>query len=197
MSRLEFGNPDLVYKIVPFAEQKHVRTLTRLSEMQQVLLAMRPPCTLDDWTRCLESFRSVTRHGEEDSYGFLWTFRAAIIAERAVAGCKKLAYSDENTTDDISNAFPDQNEWVIYFCPHGPVPVGEFVRQLGYKDSIEYLTCDLCIFMPLAERLSSGAGEEEPQVKKCRISMDKGLFRCHGQQAHPAVVAGQARPIKS
>ena len=189
-SRLVFGNPDLAYKIVPFAEQTHVRAFTRLSELQQALLATRPPTTLDDWVRCLESFRSVARRGEGDSYGFLWTFRAAMIAERAVAGCKKLAYSAMNTTDDLSNAFPDQNEWVRYFCPRGPVPVGEFVRQLGYKDSIEYLTCDLCILMPLAERLSTEAGDEEPQVKKRRATMDKELLRRHGQQAHPAVVAG-------
>ena len=106
-----------------------------------------------------------------------------------------MEYSVKNTTDDISNAFPDQSQWVSYFCPHGPVPVGEFVRQLGYKDSIEYLTCDLCILMPIAERLSTDAGEHEPHVKRCRTAMDEVLFRRHGQQAHPAVVAEQAMLI--
>ena len=114
---------------------------------------MRPPRTLDDWVEACESLKKMAGKGQErESYSFLWTFRAAMIAERAAAGFKKLEYSKKNTTDDISKAFPDQSDWVTYFCPGGPMPVGEFVRQLGYRDSIEYLTCDLCIFMPVAER---------------------------------------------
>ena len=192
-SRLVFGNPDMAYKILPFSERKHVRVLTKLSEMQQALLATRPLCTLDDWAAGCESFKTTAgERRERDSYSFLWTFRAAMIAERAAAGCKKLQYNDKNTTDDLAKAFPDQCEWVSYFCPGGPVPVGQFVSQLGYKDSIEYLTCDLCIFMPIAEHLSTVAGEHEPHVKRCRTAMDDALLRSHGQQAHPAVVAGQA-----
>ena len=58
-SRLVFGNPDMAYKILPFSEQKHVQALTKLSEMQQALLATRPPCTLDEWVRCWESFKTA------------------------------------------------------------------------------------------------------------------------------------------
>ena len=102
-----------------------------------------------------------------------------------------MEYSKKNTTDDISKAFPDQSDWVTYFCPGGPMPVGEFVSQLGYRDSIEYLTCDLCIFMPVAEHLSTHDGKQEPLVKRRRAAMDTDMLRRHGQQAHPAVVAQQ------
>ena len=106
---------------------------------------------------------------------------------------KELEYSDKNTTDDIPKAFPDQ-------C----VPAarcqcaGEFVRLLGYTDSIDYLTADLCTFAPVAARLSTEAGECEPQVKKCRSAMDEAMTHARGgQQAHPAVVAKQAARVRS
>ena len=102
-----------------------------------------------------------------------------------------MQYSKKNTTEDIAKVFPDQLEWVSYFCPGGHSPVGEFVRRLGYKDSIEYLTCDLCIFMPLAEKLSTETGECAPKVKRCRIAMDAAMSSRNGQQAHPAVVAAR------
>ena len=43
-NRLVFGDPDMAYKTMPFSE-KHVKDLTILSTMQQVLLAT-PPRTL-------------------------------------------------------------------------------------------------------------------------------------------------------
>ena len=196
-SRLVFGDPCKAYKTLPFSE-KHVDAFTKLSEWQQAVLAIGPPRTLDDWVVGCESFkRTAGERREADSYSFLWTFRATMIAERAAAGFKKLEYSDKNTTDDILKAFPDQSQWVSYFCPGGPMPVGEFVRLLGYKDSIDYLTADLCIFMPVAERLSTEAGECEPQIKKCRSAMDEAMILSGGQQAHPAVVAKQAARVRS
>ena len=108
-----------------------------------------------------------------------------------------MMYSSKNTTDDISEAFPDQSQWVPYFCPSGRVLVGEFVRQLGYTDSIEYLTADLCIMMPVADRLSTDAGKHDPQVKRCRSAEDEATFRSCGEQAHPAVVAQQATILRT
>jgi len=181
-SRLVFGGTN-AYKTLPFTEEL-VEALAKMSCMQAVLLATPPARTLDDWVAGCERFKSTAvEKRKRESYSFLWTVRSVMIAERAAAGCKKLEYSDKNTTDDISQAFPDQSRWVSYFCSDGPLRVDDFVRQLGYTDSIEYLTCDLCIFMPLAERLSTDDGEH-PQVKKSRAEMD--------DDAHPAVVAQQA-----
>ena len=120
-----------------------------------------------------------------------------MIAERASAGYKQLRYSSKNTTDDIANAFPDQNRWVEYFCPGGRVPVGTFVRQLGYKDSIEYLTADLCILMPVAPQLTTDTGKSDPRVKRCRLAEDAAMFRSCGEQAHPAMVAAAAANLRT
>ena len=88
-SRLVFGDPGKAYKILPFSEQL-VGVLTKMSEMQQVLLVMRPPRTLDDWVEACESFKKMAGKSQErESYSFLWTFRAAMIAERAAAGVEK------------------------------------------------------------------------------------------------------------
>ena len=192
-SRLVFGDPGTAYKILPFSS-KLVGALNKWSRQQEVLLAMRTPLSLDDWGEACENYKKMAGEtpAERESYSFLWAFRAAMIAERAAAGLEKLQYSKKNTTEDIAKVFPDQSEWVSYFCPDGPMPVGEFVRRLGYEDSIEYLTCDLCIFMPLAEQLSTEAGEHEPKVKRCRIAMDAAMSSRNGQQAQPAVVARQA-----
>ena len=191
-SRLVFGDPSTAYKIRPFSSRL-VGFLSKWSQQQAVLLATHIPRTLDDWGEACEYYKKMAGSpADRESYSFLWTFRAAMIAERAAAGFKKLQYSKKNTTEDIAKVFPDQLEWVSYFCPGGHSPVGEFVRRLGYKDSIEYLTCDLCIFMPVAEHLSTEAGEHEPKVKRCRIAMDAAMSSRNGQQAHPAVVAQQA-----
>ena len=194
--KLVFGDPDTYYKTLPFSG-KLVRDLVALSAMQEVLLATSPPRTLDEWVEGCRIFqKAAPTRDKSESYSFLWTFRAAMIAERAAAGYKKLGYSDKNTTDDISEAFPDQSSWVTYFCPRGRVQLGEFLRQLGYKDSIEYLTCDLCIMMPVADRLSTDAGDRDPWVKRCRSSQDEALYRSCGEQAHPAVVA-QATTLRT
>lgn len=195
-NRLVFGDPNKYYKILPFSK-KLVRDLVALSAMQQVLLATSPPRTLDEWVEGFRIFKKAApKRDKSESYSFLWTFRAAMIAERAAAGYKKLGYSDKNTTDDISDAFPDQKEWVTYFSPRA-VQLGEFLRQLGYKDSIEYLTCDLCILMPVADRLSTDVGGRDPWVKRCRSSQDEALHRSCGEQAHPAVVAAQATTLRT
>ena len=195
--KLVFGDPDKAYKTLPFTE-KLVRHLVAMSEMQQVFLATPPPRTLDEWVAGCKIFKRVAAQPrQEDSYTFLWTFRAAMIAERAAAGYKQLRYSRKNTTDDISEAFPDQSQWVPYFCPNGRLLVGELVRQLGYTDSIEYLTADLCILMPLADRLATEAGECDPRVKRCRFAEDEVLARSCGLQAHPAVVAQQATFLRT
>ena len=121
---------------------------------------------------------------------------ALMIAERAAVGSKQLGYSSKNTTDDISEAFLDQPQWVSYLCPSGRVLVGDFVRQLGYKDSIECLTCDLRILMPVADRLSTGARKRDPKVKRCRSAEDEVMFCSCGEQAHPAVVAQQVEILR-
>ena len=191
-SRLVFGDPSTAYKIRPFSSRL-VGFLSKWSRQQAVLLATHIPRTLDDWGEACEYYKKMAgAPADRESYSFLWGFRAAMVAERAAAGFEKLRYSKKNTTEDIAKVFPDQSEWASYFCPDGHTPVGEFVRRLGYEDSIEYLTCDLCIFMPLAEQLSTEAGEHEPKVKRCRIAMDAVMSSRHGQQAHPAVVAQQA-----
>ena len=188
-NKLVFGDPGTYYKTLPFSG-KLVRDLVALSAMQQVLLATSPPRTLDEWVEGCRIFKKAApKRDKSESYSFLWTFRAAMIAERAVAGYKKLVYNDKNTTADLAEAFPDQSQWVAYFCPRGRVQLGEFLRQLGYEDSIEYLTCDLCILMPVADRLSTDAGDRDPWVKKRRSSHDEALYRSCGEQAHPAVVA--------
>ena len=68
-----------------------------------------PPRTLDEWVEGCKIFKKVApqRRAQGDSYSFFWTFRAAMIAERAAAGSKRLGYSSKNTTDDISEAFLD------------------------------------------------------------------------------------------
>ena len=153
------------------------------------MLSTNTPATLDDRVAACENFKTTA--GERRalaSYSHVWTFRAAMIAERAALGFKELGFSDKNTTDDISKAFPDQCEWVRYFSPGGPVPVGEFLRQVGYTDSIEYLTCDLCILMPVAEQLS------EPGTAKGRAAMDEELkIQGAGHQVHPAVATQQLK----
>ena len=195
--RLVFGDPDKAYKTMPFSEKVLVRHLAALSAMQQALLATPPPRTLDEWVEGCKIFKRVSpEHRQRDSYTFLWTFRAAMIAERAAAGCPQLGYSSKNTTDDIAEAFPDQNQYIEYFCPSGRMLVGEFVRQLGYKDSIEYLTADLCIMMPVADDLSTDTGKSDPRVKRCRSTEDAVMFRSCGEQAHPAVVAQRAAILR-
>lgn len=196
-NKLEFGDPDTVYKTMPFSEEKLVGHLVSLSAMQQVLLAISPPRNLDEWIEGCKFFKTaVPQRNKQDSYTFIWTFRAAMIAERAVAGYAELGYSSKNSTDDFAEAFPDQKQWVPYFCPCGPMQIGTFVKQLGYTDSIEYLTCDLCILMPVADRLSTIAGDLDPQVKKCRSAEDDALCSS-GEQAHPAVVARQVAIIRT
>ena len=64
-SRLVFGNPDIAYNILPFSEQKHVKALIKLSEMQQALLATRLPRTLDEWVRGCESFKTTAGERRE------------------------------------------------------------------------------------------------------------------------------------
>ena len=163
-NRLVFGDSGVAYKIMPFSN-KLVKDLTTLSTMQQVLLATPPPRTLDEWIEGFQIFKKwALQREKQDSYNALWMFRAAMIAERAFAGYKELGYSDENITDTISEAFPDMSQWVAYLCQSGRMRVGEFVRKLGYKDSIEYLTCDLCILMPVADCLATDAGDVDPQV---------------------------------
>ena len=192
-NRLVFGDSGVAYKIMPFSN-KLVKDLTTLSTMQQVLLATPPPRTLDEWIEGFQIFKKwALQREKQDSYNALWTFRAAMIAERAFAGYKELGYSDENTTETISEAFPDMSQWVAYLCQSGRMRVGEFVRKLGYKDSIEYLTCDLCILMPVADCLATDAGDVDPQVKRCRLAEDEACFQRCGQQAHPAVVAQQVK----
>ena len=63
-SRLVFGDPRQAYNILPFSQQL-VTAFTKMSGMQQALLAMRPPRTPDDWLEAWESFEKMAREGRE------------------------------------------------------------------------------------------------------------------------------------
>ena len=197
-TRLVFHDPHVFYKTMPFS-QKLVAELVMFSRMQQVLLATPPARTLDEWKEGLKMFQKlVLKKDKQDSYSLLWNYRSAMIAERSSRGYKDLEYNDTNTAGDLAAAFPDMSRWVSFFCTEkNRVRLSAFVRLLDYRESIEYLTCDLCIFMPIASELATTSGDCDPQVERCKIAEDTALLREVGDEAHPAVIARQVATLRA
>ena len=86
---LVFGDAGKQYKTLPFS-QKVVKHFVQFSKMLQVLLATPTPRTLDEWGAGCEIFKQLICRQKNpkqqcESYCVLWTFRAAMIAERAAA----------------------------------------------------------------------------------------------------------------
>lgn len=198
---LVFGDPDSTrsqaYQTMPFS-QTQVEWLSKMGDMQQSLLATKAPKTINDWIDGLMRFKKAASKTKKDAYGVLWTFRSAMIAEMAAAGIKRMGYKSSNTMTDVVKAFPDQSRWIKNFCSEGNslkigTSISKFVRAIEYKDSVEFLTMDLCILMTVARGMSAKDVKNlEPQIKKSKLAMDKKLIGMPGCESHPALVVQQA-----
>lgn len=184
---------DAKYKIVPFNASIHVRSLGLLAEMQQRLVSIKTPTSLNKWIAGLRSFREVAKtSASSEGYALMWCYRSTMLAEMHASGVKNLHHGGKNTMRDVVHAFPDQCQWVKTFCAAGGVApakmsVAKFLRQINYQDSLQFLTMDLCIFGSVRAVAPETIESMERQIKKIRLELD-GASR----PAHPAVVVARA-----
>jgi hypothetical protein len=190
---LGFGNPQR-YKVVPFCAAVHVLKFAHMSKMHHMMVGVDTPRSLDDWVaglaKVVHQIRGdQTSKSASKSYGFMWMYRAYMYAEMRVVGIKRLSVSAKNTVGDLMRGFPDQCNWMHRFVDNNSwatkttTKVSTLLRQLKYKDPVEHLTMDLCIFGSIRKWSPEDIGSVQAQIKKKRLEMDKP-----GRPAHPVVV---------
>ena len=175
---LSFGGSQK-YEAVLFGK-KHIKIFAAHSRVSDCLKALAVPSTLLEYAdrvslagRLVTPVRDAT-YGK--SYGFLWLCRAYLLAELHARG-KHLTYRQKDTVSCLNYAFPDQCSWVSRFVGNTEsTRVSTLVRLLKYKDPLEMLTCDLCIFGGGARRWALediANGKNEVQRLRKQFSKDE------------------------
>ena len=192
---LQFTEGEAYYAVSPFDATFHQRAFGQATRVANVLRSLPPPVSLAAYTNIVANCTGLVEQimGKEhaESYGWKWLVRSYLLTEMRVAGIKKLQVSSTDTLSDLMAGFPDQCEWLSMLqrvIKPGSKPTGikvrDLVHELNYKDPIEMLTCDLCIF-GMTRQFSV---EDIAAGKQVILNTCKELQRNADQQAHPLVV---------
>ena len=162
-----------------------------MTRVANLLRSMVPPTRLVHYRKLVsgatELVKQVMSAEYADSYGWKWLVRSYLLTEMHAMKITRLQVKDE-TLDDLMASFPDQCGWLSTFCGDRVAPskyqVRTLMHELNYKDPIEMLTCDLCIF-GMTRQFSV---EDIEAGKQVILNTCKELQRNADQQAHPLVV---------
>ena len=164
-----------------------------MTRVANLLRSMVPPTRLVHYRKLVsgatELVKQVMSAEYADSYGWKWLVRSYLLTEMHAMKITRLQVKDE-TLDDLMASFPDQCGWLSTFCGDRVAPskyqVRTLMHELNYKDPIEMLTCDLCIFGGREAREYSidriNAGKDAIRGK------ERELGRNEEELAHPLVV---------
>lgn len=138
--------------------------VAKLADYTRFALAIwshKPPSRLTDYETMMRSLKLACSSSldigvlnQTDSYGFLWTTRAMIIAEMRAAGIKALQVNDKKMcARRLSAMFPDMSGWTGRFADmvakrkagDRVLTVHTLLKVLSWRGPVELLTCLLCV----------------------------------------------------
>ena len=193
----KFSEGKKTYTVLPFDATFHQHAFGQATRVSNVLRSLPVPVSLAAYTTCLTSSTALIAQelgkAHADSYGWKWLVRSYLITEMRVAGIKRLQVSSNDTLSDLMAGFPDQCEWLSMLlrsygkrCQASSIKVRCLVKELNYKDPVEMLTCDLCVFGGKTAR--DFDVEDIIAGKRSIRNTCEMLQRNAYQQAHPLVV---------
>ena len=194
---LQFTEGETYYTVRPFDETFHQHAFGKATRVGNVLRSLPLPVSLANYKTCITSATALIEQtmGKvyADSYGWKWLVRSYLLTEMRVASIKGLQVSSGDSLSDLMVSFPDQCEWLSMLQRShkkrktpSTIKVKDLVRELNYKDPVEMLTCDLCVFGGKAAR-NFDIGDINAG-KKVIQATNTELQRSADQQAHPLVV---------
>jgi len=191
---LQFATGKMRYKFLPFDAAFHQYVFGKMTRLSGILRSIAPPRTLSEYRDVIMAATTLAHNvaGKEyaRSYGWKWLVRSYILTEMYAANVRRLQVSESNTLRDLQVSFPDQSSWLTMLQrgarTSGTAKLRPLLRELLYKDPVEMLTCDLCIF--LGKEACKFPLDSVVASKKDIMRMAGELRRNDDQQASPLAV---------
>lgn len=174
------------YAVVGFRAALHLPIFSKEAKLHAIVSSAEVPRSLDGWIQLVRSIARVACVGKttEESYSFKWCIRSYLVAERHARGDGLLRFASTDKVKDFSQAFPDQCSWVKQLGYSMDTSIGCMVRGLGYKDSLEMLSVDLCSFGFLRGWSADVLKGKTSQLRKTFRALQDET----GHMPHPVVV---------
>ncbi len=162
---LEYCGSCRRYALLPVQQTVHMEKYKELSRLACVLRGVGAPRTFA--SRCtvtssignvVGSSKTLGALNKADTYGYLWTMRAALLAEMRVEGIARLKVSPDDKVSSISAAFPDACDWASQLGRLTTTwRLSDLLKAISWKGPVELLTCILCVVLsePRVHHLSA------------------------------------------